>query len=426
MSRVDPRSQTIVINESMKITYTKEDVHRVFHIACTGRSVYHKGMPNKEVTSLVLSGFLGINGKENRSIKAAQEVIERDYGNEMSVHEQNAFKNALTNPSDIGNYDWSDYVIKRLFEAVVKVKSDLNSSVKIPSITGCTLFLQVLYLDSIDTGVLNLEPHTLPRIKFFGHEVMRSMILADTLSEGDDPSVCHFGRSQGHVIVIMVSERSRRMENTVVHFSCSLGSVLVMFYVSHLYGYTSIAWLVGRYSNGVARSKLSVDCFPVKTPADLGQRNELAVIDEAQALVVIQNFAQCQELGRSCIVHYTPKYIEVLVGGIKMQLAGLLEMEMDFFDAAIRRFKEMDDMLYDRKMYQRWRHFVESDFMVNTTSKFFMCNYMDGIFAYILAGTFDTSHPSIAHQFCYHHVNYDVSKCSMVCEIQLCNAFLYL
>lgn len=51
-------------------------------------------------------------------------------------------------------------------------------------------------------------------------------------------------------------------------------------------------------SNGVARSKLSVDCFPVKTPADLGQRNELAVIDEAQALVVIQNFAQCQELGR--------------------------------------------------------------------------------------------------------------------------------
>lgn len=169
MSRVDPRSQTIVINESMKITYTKEDVHRVFHIPCTGRSVYHKGMPNKEVTSLVLSGFLGINGKENRSIKAAQEVIERDYGNEMSVHEQNAFKvafviyvvstllspgakydyasvdywNALTNPSDIGNYDWSDYVIKRLFEAVVKVKSDLNSSVKIPSITGCTLFLQV-------------------------------------------------------------------------------------------------------------------------------------------------------------------------------------------------------------------------------------------------------------------------------------------
>lgn len=67
-----------------------------------------------------------------------------------------------------------------------------------------------------------------------------------------------------------------------------------------------------------------------------------------------------------------------------MQLAGLLEMEMDFFDAAIRRFKEMDDMLYDRKMYQRWRHFVESDFMVNTTSKFFMCNYMDGIFVSLM------------------------------------------
>lgn len=47
-----------------------------------------------------------------------------------------------------------------------------------------------------------------------------------------------------------------------------------------------------------------------------------------------------------------------------MQISGFSEMEMDLFDAAIRRLKEIDDMLYCQKPYRRWRHFFESDFMV--------------------------------------------------------------
>lgn len=47
-----------------------------------------------------------------------------------------------------------------------------------------------------------------------------------------------------------------------------------------------------------------------------------------------------------------------------MQISARSEMEMDLFDAVIRRFKEIDDRLYDQKLYQRWRHFLEADFMV--------------------------------------------------------------
>lgn len=67
---------------------------------------------------------------------------------------------------------------------------------------------------------------------------------------------------------------------------------------------------------------------------------------------------------RPCIAHYVPKYIEVLGDGIKKQLKGFSEMEMDLFDSIVRRFKEMDDRLYDQNPYWRWRHFFESDFTV--------------------------------------------------------------
>lgn len=53
--------------------------------------------------------------------------------------------NAIGVPSDIDKYDWAEYVIRKLFDAVLKVKSDLKGNVKGPLITGCTLFLQVFF-----------------------------------------------------------------------------------------------------------------------------------------------------------------------------------------------------------------------------------------------------------------------------------------
>jgi len=70
----------------------------------------------------------------------------------------------LSDPTAINSYDWSEYVIKKLFQAVVKVKTELNSSNKVTNINGCSIFLQVLYLDSIDVGFLNISHDTFPRI----------------------------------------------------------------------------------------------------------------------------------------------------------------------------------------------------------------------------------------------------------------------
>lgn len=120
-----------------------------------------------------------------------------------------------------------------------------------------------------------------------------------------------------------------------------------------------------------------------------------------------------------------PKYIEVSGAGIQMQLEGRSEMEMDLFDAAIRRFKELDERLYGGKECQRWRHFVESDFMVcmqvflsimcfisDLCMKFLY--YLSWLQGSILAGKFDTDDPAIRCQFIGPNVSYDVVNCRMV------------
>jgi hypothetical protein len=47
-------------------------------------------------------------------------------------------------PDAIRMYDWSEYVLCRLIDGVSKVKSDLSWNGRVVTITGCTLFLQVV------------------------------------------------------------------------------------------------------------------------------------------------------------------------------------------------------------------------------------------------------------------------------------------
>jgi hypothetical protein len=166
MSRVDPRARTLVVDGSRSMKFDKEDVSRVFGIPCEGKKVTQS---SRHVIGEVMDGYLGKVMKDHRSIKAAQEVLEREHDGMMTVDEEKAFKaafviyvvstllapgskydqtsfdywDALVDPDAIGMYDWSDYVLCRLIDGVSKVKADLWGNGKVVKITGCTLFLQV-------------------------------------------------------------------------------------------------------------------------------------------------------------------------------------------------------------------------------------------------------------------------------------------
>jgi hypothetical protein len=68
------------------------------------------------------------------------------------------------------------------------------------------------------------------------------------------------------------------------------------------------------------------------------------------------------------------------LASVKLCLNGGCEMESDIFDAALRRFRQIDDAVYSVGTYGRWRHFFESDFLVNSNHFFtqcFFCMIMD-------------------------------------------------
>ena len=130
-------------------------------------------MPRKDIIATVMGLYLSTETRENWSIKASQEVLERKYGNEMTQSDQDAFKvafviyimstllspgskydyvsmdywHALVDPASIKDFDWSEYVIKKLFQAVVKLKTELSNGNKVTNITGCSIFLQVTLLN---------------------------------------------------------------------------------------------------------------------------------------------------------------------------------------------------------------------------------------------------------------------------------------
>lgn len=103
MSKVDPLSQTLVIDSEKKLPFdsekklpfNKEDVERVFGIPSSGNSVFALGAPSKKVINKVAGMYLPGRAKDKRSVKAAQDVVERLYLEGMSASDENAFRVAF-------------------------------------------------------------------------------------------------------------------------------------------------------------------------------------------------------------------------------------------------------------------------------------------------------------------------------------------
>ncbi|RLN35408.1 hypothetical protein C2845_PM03G31270 [Panicum miliaceum] len=102
----------------------------------------------------------------------------------------------MKDPATIGSYDWSDYIVQKLIDGAVKIKPDLRLNNKVPNITGCAIFLLVLYLDSIDLGVRMMQHNLFPRIQAFNLEKIKSMILADSMVTSEGSQNVVFGKNR--------------------------------------------------------------------------------------------------------------------------------------------------------------------------------------------------------------------------------------
>jgi hypothetical protein len=178
MTKVEETSQSIVVDSCRSFLFTKEDVHLVFGIPAAGKRVALEDGGRDDSRVQFVRRCLGLEGKDARCIKAAEDILVREYDNPMHPFEEDSFKvafvifimatlltpsskhdfsniefwHALWKPSDIGTYDWSSYVIHRLLIASAKLKSDINKNIHTPLLSGCSFFLQVSDMHLIILG----------------------------------------------------------------------------------------------------------------------------------------------------------------------------------------------------------------------------------------------------------------------------------
>lgn len=180
-------------------------MHNVFGVPAAGRDVRDKSLDRSDAAVNIVRSCLGINSKEGTSLKAAEAILLKEYGETMDQLEIDAFKTAfivfvmghlfplttehnycsieywpaLVDPNMIDSFNSAKYIIEELCNAATMLKSDIRKHISVSNMTGCSLFLQVFYLDSVKLGELNIPDGTFPRIKDITMEKLKLMIAAD-------------------------------------------------------------------------------------------------------------------------------------------------------------------------------------------------------------------------------------------------------
>lgn len=82
-------------------------------------------------------------------------------------------------PSRIGQYNWGQYVLDLIKAEAEKLQGGVADEVKILVLGGCSLFLQMVYLDWVDFGKLGVLHSFVPRIGFYTAEKVKELIKID-------------------------------------------------------------------------------------------------------------------------------------------------------------------------------------------------------------------------------------------------------
>lgn len=169
MSKVDVVRRAIVVSDKKLLPFRPSDVAKVFRIPCGNRDVHGlDGNINEESISFIKK-TLGMNQSASHSLRAAEDFLKRNITEESSKLEKDCFQKAfvifvmghvlapsckhdyksidfwgaLASTEEIAQFNWCEYVLQCLLDAVTKLKIDIENGVTAANLTGCHLFLQL-------------------------------------------------------------------------------------------------------------------------------------------------------------------------------------------------------------------------------------------------------------------------------------------
>ncbi|XP_020155707.1 uncharacterized protein [Aegilops tauschii subsp. strangulata] len=210
MDRVHVDNSVINLEGQGMLELTDESVHSVFAIPRGELAIGPEGVEPSEACIEYTRFAASINDKGTHSLKAAEAYLMRDIAANSRKIDMDCFKiafvifvighvlapsakhdyvtidfwAALSDVDKIRTWNWCSYILKHLFNAVRKFKSDVIKRNPTIHIVGCHLFLQVFVLDSLELGQLNKPRGMYPRIALFEHESMKKMIDITSVNMG--------------------------------------------------------------------------------------------------------------------------------------------------------------------------------------------------------------------------------------------------
>ncbi|CAL4949850.1 unnamed protein product [Urochloa decumbens] len=199
-----------------EVPVTARDVHEVLGVPHGPRPV---GLGAMEGDVVAVRRALGLNPREGQQVtlKYARKVLEKltapppplsssGSSRAMAQPERDAFVvaflvfvvghflaprgpgerinaevfHALANPSEVGQFDWAGYVLRLLLDCAGRVRRQLaggGASKSKIELSGCLLFLQVFYLERLDSE--RPQPERWPRIAAYDSDTLRAHIEED-------------------------------------------------------------------------------------------------------------------------------------------------------------------------------------------------------------------------------------------------------
>ncbi|XP_048540964.1 uncharacterized protein LOC125520167 isoform X2 [Triticum urartu] len=169
MSKVEVSQKAIIISGRKTLKFSSADVGMVFGIPSGNRDVLGPdGNINEESISFIKK-TLGMDLASSHSLRSAEAFLKRDITDQSSKIEKECFQiafvifvmghvlapsckhdyktidfwGALSKAENIPQFNWCDYVMQCLLDAVTKLKMDIKNGVSTTNLTGGHLFLQL-------------------------------------------------------------------------------------------------------------------------------------------------------------------------------------------------------------------------------------------------------------------------------------------
>ncbi|VAH66270.1 unnamed protein product [Triticum turgidum subsp. durum] len=206
MSKVCVEPRAIVLSETKILKFFAEDIHKVFGIPCGHWSVKGRDGFIKPEAVTFIKRTLGMDRTGVHSLRAAEEFLLRDISEASSKMEKDCFQiafvifvmghvlvprtkhdygtidywGALANTENISQFNWCEFVLEFLLEAVRRLKNDMMDNNMNTNLVGCHLFFQIFFLDNVDLGIFNKNHNVLPRISDFDQTNIKNMITMAT------------------------------------------------------------------------------------------------------------------------------------------------------------------------------------------------------------------------------------------------------